>query len=282
MNPIGYYNGKIGVLEEMTIPALDRAAYFGDGVYDFIMVKNGVPFGFADHVDRFLNSCRMTRIDLGRTQSELEGELKKLMEVASREADEFSVYWQASRATAFRNHPFPKEAGRANLMAFASPKKVGGFDELFSLHTVEDRRFAFCNVKTINLLLNVLASQEAAENGCQEALFHRGERVTEGSHTSINLIRDGKFITPPLDEYILPSVTRKHLIAICSSLGIPVEERIFTLDEVMNADEVLVASTSLLCRRVDKVDGKPVGGKATDLFRKIVDTYYARYLNETR
>jgi D-alanine transaminase len=279
---IGYYNGKIGILEEMTLPLLDRAVYFGDGVYDVAMVKNGKTFAFADHVDRFVSSCKLARIELGLTREELENELLRLIDTAKTESDEFILYWQASRATASRSHTFPKGEYKANLMAYTTPLTVKNLFGKFHLHSVEDKRFQFCNVKTLNLLLNVLASQEAAENGCEEALFHRGDRVTEGSHTSINLLKDGRFITPPTDEYILPSTSRKHLIALCEELGIPVDVRVFTVDELKNADEIIVASATILCRPAESLDGQPIGGKAPDLYKTIADAYYARYLNETK
>ena len=280
MKVLGYYNGRIGDAAALRIPAFDRAVYFGDGVYDFAMVRNGKLFSPGDHFDRFLSSCRA--IGLEKVDPDfLEREIFRFVAVmAKEETPDFSLYWQASRATAPRTH-VPPEGEAHNLLMFATPKKVGDLFAPMALKTVDDRRYAFCNVKTLNLLLNVMASRSAAEEGCDEALFHRGDRVTEGSHTSINLLLRGVFVTPPLDEYILPSVSRKHLIEICKNVEIPVEERIFTLDELFEADEVIVASSSLLCRPAGSLNGEPIGGKGPALYRKIADAYLARYLRET-
>lgn len=282
LKKIGYYNGKIGLLDQMRLPMLDRAVYFGDGVYDVAMVRNGKPFAFKDHVDRFMNSLALVRINLGMSHEKLEDELKRIIDAGSKEADEFVLYWQASRGTAARGHAFPDGEVKANLYAYTAPKNVGSLYDKFKLCRVEDRRYQFCHVKTLNLILNVLASQTAAEMGCDEALFHRGDIVTEGSHTSISILAGGKFITPPLSDFILPSTSRKHLLEICAEENIPYEERNFTLDELKNADEVIIASATILCRTASHLDSGHIGGKAPVLYGKIADNYYSRYINETK
>ena len=118
-----------------------------------------------------------------------------------------------------------------------------------------------------------MASNRAKEAGCAEAIFVRDGRVTEGSHSGVHILKDGKFITPPLDQYILPSIARSHLILLCGQLGIPVEERIFTPDELESADEILTASTTAICRRATTLNGKPVGGRAIPLYEKLRDAY---------
>jgi D-alanine transaminase len=125
----------------------------------------------------------------------------------------------------------------------------------------EDLRFGYCNVKTLNLMPNVLAAQNAADNGGQEAVFVRDGYVTESAHSNIHILKDGVLITHPADNHILPGIARKHLIAMCGSLGIPVEERLYTLGDLMDADEVLISASSTFAIRVAHVDGQPVGGK---------------------
>ena len=106
-----------------------------------------------------------------------------------------------------------------------------------------------------------MGSQRAFENGAKEVVFHRGERVTECAHTNVNILKDGKFITPPLDELILPGVTRRHYLEICKRIGVPYEERPFTLDELFAADEVFITSAGTLGLPAYEIDGKPVGRK---------------------
>ena len=94
-------------------------------------------------------------------------------------------------------------------------------------------------------------------------------------------MKDGKFITHQLDNLVLPGITRMNLIKLCNKLGIPVEERDYTLDELMDADEIIVSSSGSLCMQAVEVDGKPVGGKAPELLNKIQDAYIEKIKNET-
>ena len=149
----------------------------------------------------------------------------------------------------------------------------------YRLVSVEDTRFLNCNIKTLNLLLNVLAAQTAKENGCQEAVFVRSGIVTEGSHSNVSMIKDGVFVTHPADNLILPGVERKHLIAYCGQLGIPVEERAFTLEELKSADEILMSSTSHPSMRVREIDGTPVGMKNAAAVQKLREMYLAEVEN---
>ena len=106
-----------------------------------------------------------------------------------------------------------------------------------------------CNIKTINLLPAVLANQKAEEAGCDETIFHRGDRVTECSHSNVHILKDGALKTAPCDNLILPGITRAHRIAQCREMGVPVIEEPFTLDELFDADEVFFSSSSALtCR----------------------------------
>ena len=118
-----------------------------------------------------------------------------------------------------------------------------------------------------------MANEHAERAGCDEAIFHRGERVTECSHSNVHIIKDGVLKTAPCDELILPGITRAHILAICRREGIPVVEEPFTLREMMEADEVFFSSSSALTSRVVKIDGRPVGGKDEATFARIRDAY---------
>ena len=188
MQNLGYYNGKIGLIEEMMIPMNDRACYFGDGVYDATCCKNGVIYLLEEHIDRFFNSAGLMRINLGYTKAELADILNSLVKKV--DADELFVYWQASRGTAKRNHIFPTGVP-SNLYITITPAPLKGTDHRLKLITREDTRFLHCNVKTINLLPSVMAAQEAEEAGCDECVLHRGERVTECAHSNVSIIKNG-------------------------------------------------------------------------------------------
>ena len=265
MDALGYYNGKWGPLDEMTVPMNDRGCYFGDGVYDAACSANGIIFTLDEHVDRFYNSAKLLEIGLNYSKEELKKILNEM--VSKVDGKELLVYWQATRGTGRRNHAF--SSGPSNLWIMIKPITFPDLSKKVKLITIEDKRYLLCNIKTLNLIPNVIAAQRALEAGCYEAVFHRGEIVTECSHSNVHIIKNGKFITHQADNLILKGIARNHLAIVCDRLGIPVEERDFTLSELFGADEVLTSSTTTFAISACEVDGKAVGGKAPELLKKI-------------
>lgn len=268
MKNIGYYNGEEGPLEELKVPFLERVSFYGDGVYDATMALDGVVVFAEDHIQRFFNSCANMEINPGITAEELLSLLTRL--VSQVDGSYHFVYWQVTRGTAHRSHPFPE--GKANLWVMVEPAEKDLRPKPFSLITVEDTRFFHCNTKTLNLLPNVMAAQRAKEAGCDEAVFVRDGFVTECAHSNVHILKEGALVTHPADNLILPGIARKHIIEACGRLGVPVQQRPFTVEELMGADEVVVSASSepggVLAKQVD---GLPVGGKASELFGRIQD-----------
>ena len=151
---------------------------------------------------------------------------------------------------------------------------------MYKCITVEDKRFFYCNIKTINLLPAVMANEKAMEAGCDEAIFHRGERVTECSHSNVHILKNGTLYTAPCDELILPGITRAHILNICRQNGIPVVEEPFTLEEMMEADEIFFSSSSALTCRIGEIDGRKVGCKDEKTFAVIRDGYQSELKKE--
>lgn len=274
MKRLGYYNGEYGPLEDMKVPFLDRASFYGDGVYDATMAQQGVVIFAEDHIDRFFDSCANVHIDPGITKDELKDLLCDL--VSKMDDDSLFVYWQVTRGTDYRHHDFPDKP--ANLWVMIVPEEMQDLYDPQDLISVEDTRFYHCNTKTLNLLPNVLAAERTKQAGCYEAVFVRDGYVTECAHSNVHMIKDGHFVTHPTDNLILPGIARKHLLAACQVNDIPVEERPFSIDELRNADEVIVTSSSTLCLPIAHLDGKPVGGKAPELLDKLRTTV----MNECR
>ena len=266
MKNVAYYNGKMGLQEEMSVPFLDRAMYFGDGVYDATYCANRKLFEIDWHMERFFNSLKYVQIPFKMTKQDLTAEIQKCIDAMDSDGVCF-VYWECTRGTAPRNHLFPN--CEPNLLINITESKISDLREPCKLITMEDTRFFHCNIKTLNLLPAVMGSQKAYECGAKEVIFHRGNRVTECAHTNVNILKDGVFITPPLDELILPGVTRRHYIEICKRCGIPYEERAFTLDELFAADEVFITSAGTLGLPAYEIDGKKVGRKAPELLKKL-------------
>ncbi|MDR1464681.1 MAG: aminotransferase class IV [Oscillospiraceae bacterium] len=280
MKELGYYNGTFGPLETMTVPMNDRVCYFGDGVYDATYSRNYKIFTLDEHVDRFYNSAGLLGIRLAKTKGELKAILNEM--VSKMDAGEMFVYWQATRGTGVRNHVFPDAEIRPNLWIVLRPVEVQPLDKKVKLITMEDTRFLHCNIKTLNLLPSVMASEKAKQAGADETIFHRGDRVTECAHSNCHMIKDEVFITAPTDHYILPGIARAHLIKACKALNIPVDETVYTVAELMAADEVLISSAGSFGLAAESVDGKPVGGKAPELLAKLHGYLWNEFLEETK
>ncbi|OPJ57637.1 D-amino acid aminotransferase [Clostridium oryzae] len=279
MENLGYYNGEYDLIENMKIPMNDRVCYFGDGVYDATYSRNHIIFALEEHIDRFYNSAGLLRIKIPYTKEELKSLLNEMVQKV--DSGEQFVYWQVTRGTGMRNHAFPSPDVKANIWIVLKPLNVKDMSQKLKLITLEDTRFLHCNIKTLNLLPSVIAAQKTEEAGCQEAVFHRGDRVTECAHSNVSIIQDGILKTAPADNLILPGIARAHLIKMCKKLEIPVNETAFTLKELMEADEVIVTSSGQFCMSACEIDGKPVGGKAPELIKKIQDALLNEFLQET-
>ena len=278
---VGYYNGEMGPLEEMKVPMGDRALYFGDGIYEATCVANRVPFALDDHLDRMYNSLRLMEIPFTMGREEIKAELQKVIDAAE-EAPCLFLYWQISRGVCMRNHPFPGAEVKPTLMIYVKPVTMKDMNKRYKLISMEDIRYKLCNIKTLNLIPSVLANQRAVERGCDEAVLHRGSRVTECAHSNISMLKDGVLHTAPTDELILPGITRKHLLQLCAANDIPVVEAPDSMVELMNADEIIVSSSSALLMGVESIDGIPVGGKDPRRLRLLQDAYPEKFARETQ
>lgn len=279
MKTLGYYNGAFDEIEKMSIPMTDRVCFFGDGIYDATYSRNYKIFALDEHIDRFYNSASLVEIDIGISKEELK---KLLYELLSKmESGNQFVYWQATRGSGLRNHVFPEKNEKANLWITLTPKEIMNTYKKIKVITAEDTRFLHCNIKTLNLLPAVIASEKAKRAGCDETVFHRGERVTECAHSNVSILKNGVFKTAPTDNLILPGIARSHLIKACQKLGIAVDESPFTLSELFEADEIIVSSAGSLGLGVEEIDGKKVGGKAPGLLKKIQDEVQNEFIRET-
>ena len=280
MKNLGFYNGKYDLLENMQVPMLDRACYFGDGVYDASYASNHTIFALQDHLDRFFNSAKLLDIKIPYTKEKL-GEI--LCDMVNKvDSPEQFVYWQVTRGTGIRNHIYPQDMV-GNIWIMLTPKTLQDRDKEMRLITMEDTRFFHNNIKTINLIPAVMYSTKASNQGYDECVLHRGlNRVTECAHSNVSILKDGCFITAPTDEYILPGIARKHLIEACHRLNVPVEERIYSVEELLNADEIIVSSSTNLCLRAKSVNNQTVGGKDLTLFKKLQDEVYQEFEEYTQ
>jgi len=285
MTEVGYYNGALGPLSEMSVPMNDRAVYYGDGVYEIVLARAGKFFGLAEHLERFYANLKLMQINFAMSAQELTGELTKVLAHATPDPahTEQMIYWQVSRGTAPRKHAYPAATVKPNLMITVRPYSVTDMGKKRDkLITMEDTRFLHCNIKTLNLVPNVMAAQAAATMGCDEAVLHRGGVVTECSKSNLAILVGGTLRTAPLSNLILAGITRKQLLDRCAQLSVPVCEEAFTLDEMFNADEIIVTGTGHMCMGVDVIDGIKVGGRASELLSALQRACLEYYLQETQ
>lgn len=243
-------------------------AFFGDGVYDATVGGNKTAFLLQDHLDRFYSSATALGINIPMEKQALADLIQTLL--AKVEGDTHFVYWQVTRGVEPRNHVYaPDTPGKIWVMI--RPNRLNDPSLPIKLITLEDTRYFHCNIKTLNLLPSVVASQKAKEAGAMETVLHRGETVTECAHSNVSILKDGVFISHPNDNLILRGISKTHMIAACYRLGIQVMERTFTLAELMDADEVIVTSASNFCLHACEIDGVAVGGKDPEHLKAIQD-----------
>ena len=278
MERIGYFNGQIGDLDNMQIPLCDRSVFYGDAVYDAILVLDRKPFTLDLHLDRLYRSCELTQIPFAMSRAELEAEIAKLLEASP--MGQTMLYIQVTRGAAPRKHEFPANT-QPNLIMFVSRIQVPDKKKRATLASMEDLRFQYCHIKTTNLMPNVFAAQKATSQGATEALMHRNGRVTEAAHSSILMLKDGALVVPPLDSLILPGITRAVTVKLCQENGIPVITRPFTVAELMDADEIILCSTTKNVIFVYEIDGKAVAGKDQALAGKIQDLFLEEVYRQT-
>lgn len=278
MKTLGYYNGTIDELDRITVPMLDRACYFGDGVYDVTFSRNHKIYMLEEHVSRIFHSAALIGIKPQLSEPELCELLRKL--ITCLDDGDAWVYFQFSRGTDFRAHAFPENAA-PNLWIMLKPAKIKDTYKTLRCITLEDTRALHCNIKSLNLLPNVIATQKTVDAGVDECILHRDGIVTECAHSNVSILKNGKLITHPADEKILAGTGRAHLIRFCNQFNIPVEEREYTLDELSAADEILLTSASSLCMRIIELDGSPIGAKAPDTVRMLQDALLADFIKQT-
>ena len=269
-----YYNGVFGKFEEIKIPLSDRAVFFGDGVYDAAIGRCGKIFLKDEHIERFVGNAKRIGIPLQHTKEELSLLLEEVIRKSG--LSEFFLYFQCTGYLPERVHA-PRDKGCGNLLITVKPYTPFEKEKELSLVSYPDIRQSFCDVKSLNLLGSVLASEHASSSGCDEAVFIRGNFVTECAHSNIFIIKDEKLITHPCNQRILPGITRKKLLAIAKKREIESEERPFSLSELLSADDVIITSTSKLALRAKSLDGVEISKNSGDIGTTLIDDMFKCY-----
>src|SRR5256714_5953456 len=256
-----YLNGRFLESSEAAISAFDRGFIFGDGVYEVWRLVRGQLFEAARHQQRLERGLRELRIT-----RPVDGTLERITAIGERllrdnglASGEATLYVEITRGSAPRTHYFPLPGTAPTMFAMASA--FAPSEMRFSgtkVITQPDVRWLRCDLKTVQLLPNVLARQAATEAGASEAIFVRDGVITEGTHTTVCGIIRGVLRTHPANHLVLPGVTREVVLELAGGLGVPVREEAITLDEAARAEELFLTRTTTDLTPIVSMDGRPV------------------------
>lgn len=279
---IAFLNGSYMPMEEAKISPLDRGFLFGDGIYEVIPSYQGKTVGFDQHIARMNDGLNAIKIKLDWSDDQWRDLCTTLCEKSGN--GNLGVYLHVTRgADNKRHHAYP-EGVEPTVFAFAyeipePPVADRHTVKPYTCSTAQDLRWHRCNIKSIALLGNVMHFQQSHEKGDGEViLYNANDELTECGACNAYVIKDGIVATPPLDSQILAGITRQLVLKVLREDGsIPVEERVITMDEVRNADEIWISSSSKEIAPVVKLDGNPVGdGKVGEIWEAVVRLYQTR------
>jgi D-alanine transaminase len=261
---ITYFNNRFLPKKEISISPDDRGFLFGDGVYEVIRSYSGKLFHADAHLNRLERSLRELQIT-GIDVENFRGISAKLLERNDLGSGDATIYIQVTRGAAPRKHSFPEGETVPTVYIFASPLQppLQKMETGIKVILTPDIRWARCDIKSIALLPNVLANQQATDQGAEEAIFVRDGAITEGSHSNFCAVIDGELRTFPESHYILAGITRQVVLNLCRALGIPFREFPIFESELSKADELMILSTTNEVMPVVHVndwkvaDGKP-------------------------
>lgn len=270
---VSFYNGEFKNDDEVTVDYNDRAFYFGDGVYEVLRIYDGEFFTADEHVDRLMRSASEIQIE-GITRKEIMDIVTELKD--RNDIDNGALYIQLSRGIEKRNHAYPIGINPVVLAYInSSNRPLDQMEKGVSAITSEDYRWLKCHVKSLNLLPNVMEKERAVRLGAHETIMHREGIVTEGSSTNIFLVKNGVMKTHPADNLILNGITRLEVLKIADELGIESEETPFSVEELKEADEAMITSTTQEITPVVKVDDSVIAngvtGEITARLQKVFD-----------
>ena len=271
---IVYVNGTFLPRKEARVSVEDRGFVFGDGVYEVLRAINGRLFATRFHNDRFVRSLDGVRITLkgGDSPARFVDIGKQLLRENDLTQGEATLYIQVTRGATTRGHQFPPPDITPTV--YISVARFTPYTELAqngaSAISHPDLRWGRCDLKTLNLLPNVLAAQTAKERGAFEAMLVRDGVVTEGTRTNFFGVVNGSLRTHPSDNHILPGITRSVLRDLARDLSIELDENPISVAEIPRLTELFLTGTTTDVMPVVKLDDKPVGtGRPGELTRRL-------------
>jgi D-alanine transaminase len=272
-----WLNGEFLDFASAKVPVEDRGFQFGDGVYEVVRVYDGHPFALKEHLTRLHQSLNAIELEISLHDDDLVAIVRELIDRSG--IKEAELYLQVTRGVARRLHLFPIGVPPTVVMTIRQVRAVPSElrEQGIIAKTFPDERWGRCDIKSINLLPNILAKERAHRAGAQEGIFVRDGLVIEGTSSNVFLFHDGELITPPIDRRILTGVTRGLVLQIAEEKGYRTTERDVSIQELKAAPEAFVSSTVMELLAIVEIDGAPVGtGKPGPAFRDIYAAYHTR------
>jgi D-alanine transaminase len=269
MNTV-FVNGEIIDRADAKIDIEDRGYQFGDGIYEVIRVYGGNTFTMKEHMERLYQSAEKMKLAIPYSEEELTAYLLELID--SNLVKDGIVYLQVTRGVSARQHHFPSGDVIGSVVAYTKdfPVPSQQMEQGVTAKLVEDIRWLRCDIKSLNLLGNLLAKEEAASEGHFEAILHRGDTVTEGSSSNAFMVKDGVIYTHPATNLILNGITRRVIEDLCRENNISFQEETFRVRDLLEADEVFIASTTSEVMPVIKIDQQMIGnGKSGSVTKRL-------------
>lgn len=272
--PTVYLNGEFMPDTEAHIPVLDRGFIFGDGVYEVIPVYGGNLFRFREHLQRLQNSLDALKIRNPLSENEWQQALTEL--IKHNDGGDLSLYLQITRGSAERDHAIP-ENSTPTVFAMCNKLKSLPIETIkngVAAITLDDIRWQRCHIKAISLLPNVLLRQEALDRGAAEAILIRDGFATEGAASNLFAVINGVITTPPKSPLLLPGITRDLVLELVSNNNLPCQEKEISLEDLQQADEIWLTSSTKEILSVTQLNGKPVAdGTPGPLYRRALALY---------
>lgn len=277
MSSIAYLNGEFLPLQQARISPLDRGFLFGDSVYELIPCYNGMPFRAAQHVARLLRSLESIYLPSTFTSEQWQALLNKV--IAHNPQPHQTLYLQVSRGQEDQREQSIKADTQPTVFIMSTPMNVPATEQILQdsgIHciTTTDTRWQHCDIKANALLANILLRHQASLLNADEAILIRDHHVTEGSASNVFVVHEGELATPPLSQYLLGGVTRDLILELAKKHPIKVLERPITHNELRQASEIWITSSSQGIRPVVKLDKSPVGnGLPGSMWRTIAQDF---------
>ncbi len=278
MESLACLDGELMPVDQARVPVWDRGFLFGDAVYEVLRLYRGRGWLEPEHMARLrrsLSEMEITAVDFGRLADRVH------RTIAASGIKEGTAYIHITRGVAPRSHAFPDPPVPPTELIVIRPyddRPVAKHREVgVGVISQPDLRWKRCDVKSTNLLANVMACEAARRAGCFEAILVGDDgRVTEATHTSVLWVRDGRLEGTPNGTGILPGTTRQLVLRLIGDLALPWAETEVTLDELIAAEEVILVGTTTEVVSIVRIDGKAIsGGRPGPVARRLQDAYRA-------